>query len=775
MADIGSAYLTIFPSMSGFGRELTGYLGSVDLSGAGQRIGASLSRSISSQVSDIGMKGLEDAVAKAEMSVRAAMDKSADAAKELEIAQKRLSETRAKYPADSSQVAQAELRVQQAQRKSAAAAKQVDSAQGQLAHAQRELKVATESSTSALRSQDSAMDSLGGSSSGLSGSLSTVAGVAMGVAAEIAGRLFNAVAALSGEMVEAADSSQKFAQTLGFAGIDDSVIKELTASTQEYADQTVYDLSTVRNVTAQLAANGVNDYARLTEAAGNLNAVAGGNANTFQSVGMVLTQTAGAGKLMTENWNQLTDAIPGASGRLQEAMREAGAFEGNFREAMERGEISADEFFAAVQKLGMQDVAVQAATSTSTIEGALGNLQAAVVNVGAQVVTAFTPVATGIMSTLSDTIMGIPALVQSASPYFQTAFQPLTTAAQNMWTTLQPLFAQLGASIIPLIQQVSVVAQPMLQAISAYLGNMVAVSTQLWSVLAPILTQVINFVTTQLLPIVAPAIQAVANVVMATVPLIQATIANAMSVIQAIWNAVWPVLQQVAVPVLETISSVVTGVMNTIQGIISAATAAMNGDWSGAWNIMKSTVSGAISGIVSFVSGIPGRILGALGSLGSLLEGAGRDLINGLKNGIMGAIDGVVNAVKNGVESVVNAAKGLLGIASPSKVFAEIGDFTMQGLAKGIEDGEAAPVKAMRSALESAEDVFGGSEVGGTAAARAYAIGQVARAEAGGEGSAVDLLLAIASGIDEICDMLPAALDPATRARFARKAVGYGY
>ncbi len=28
---------------------------------------------------------------------------------------------------------------------------------------------------------------------------------------------------------------------------------------------------------------------------------------------MVMTQTAGAGKLTTENWNQLADAIPGRS------------------------------------------------------------------------------------------------------------------------------------------------------------------------------------------------------------------------------------------------------------------------------------------------------------------------------------------------------------------------------------------------------------------------------------------------------------------------------
>ena len=79
------------------------------------------------------------------------------------------------------------------------------------------------------------------------------------------------------------------------------------------------------------------NYDKLAEAAGNLNAVAGGSADTFKSVAMVLTQTAGQGKLTTENWNQLSDAIPGASGKIQQALKEAGAYTGNFRDAMADG------------------------------------------------------------------------------------------------------------------------------------------------------------------------------------------------------------------------------------------------------------------------------------------------------------------------------------------------------------------------------------------------------------------------------------------------------
>lgn len=234
-----------------------------------------------------------------------------------------------------------------------------------------------------------------------------IAGAMGGLAASIGSKLVGAVQGLMGEMADASDSAQKFASTLSFANVDDSTIKQLTASTQAYADKTVYSLSDIRNTTAQLAANGVDNYAQLAEAAGNLNSVAGGNADTFKSVAMVMTQTAGAGKLTTENWNQLSDAIPGASGKLQEAMKANGAYTGDFREALEKGQISAEEFNKAVMDLGMTDAAREAAASTSTIEGAMGNLEAAGVNAGAVLLDAFKPLVTGGLNGASDAITAV--------------------------------------------------------------------------------------------------------------------------------------------------------------------------------------------------------------------------------------------------------------------------------------------------------------------------------------------------------------------------------
>lgn len=269
---------------------------------------------------------------------------------------------------------------------------------------------------SATSKAKSDIGGLGDSAEGAGGKFSTffqsVKSSAFGnIIADMAQTAISALRDLSSEAIEASDSTQKFTSTLNFAGVDTSKIEELTASTQKYADETVYGLSDIRNITAQLASNGVPNYDKLAEAAGNLNAVAGGTADSYKSVGMVLTQTAGQGKLTTENWNQLSDAIPGASGKLQQALLEAGAYTGNFRDAMAAGEITADEFNDAILNLGLTDAANEAATSTTTWEGAFGNLKAACVNLMSQGLDLIKPAATAAINGLADAISAIPNVI----------------------------------------------------------------------------------------------------------------------------------------------------------------------------------------------------------------------------------------------------------------------------------------------------------------------------------------------------------------------------
>ncbi len=55
----------------------------------------------------------------------------------------------------------------------------------------------------------------------------------------------------------------------------------------------------------------------------------------------------------------------------------------------------------------------------------------------------------------------------------------------------------------------------------------------------------------------------------------------------------------------------------------------------------------------------------------------------------------IIDAITGAVTSAIAAAKSLLGIASPSKVFAEIGGYTAEGFSDGVDSGAAAAQGSM--------------------------------------------------------------------------------
>lgn len=575
--------------------------------------------------------------------------------------------------------------------------------------------------------------------SGGTNKLAAIAGAMGGLVSTGISMAVNSISNLSGDIIEASDSAQKFASTLSFAGLDTATIDKLTASTQKYADQTVYDLSDIRNTTAQLAANGVDNYANLAEAAGNLNAVAGGNSDTFKSVGMVLTQTAGAGKLTTENWNQLADAIPGASGKLQEAMLKNGAYTGDFRDAMAKGEISAEEFNKAVMDLGMTDAAKEAATSTSTIEGAMGNLEASVVNVGMQILDSFKGPATQGISMLAEGISSLPQVftsmmgsvtpaLQKMGSVFQSSFAPVgQVVTSQLLPALKPFMQacqNLGSAIMPVLNAA-------FQTFTPVLGSLVAKLTEVGATIMTTITPVINNMAA-LFQAALPTIQALfqswagslQGIIDAVFPYIQTVVSTVMNVISSIittvmalvkgdWDSVWSGIGNIVTTVWNGIKAVVSAGANMMTGIISACSSTATTIWSGLWNTVKGLASSAWNGItgavkngvnsvVNTVSGIGGKIKGAFSNAGSWLLSAGNNIIQGLINGIKGAIGNAVAAVKGAASSIVNAAKSALGIHSPSRVFRdEVGRMIPAGLGVGVTMNEKLAVRPVQSMVDS--------------------------------------------------------------------------
>ena len=558
--------------------------------------------------------------------------------------------------------------------------------------------------------------------------------VGMGVGMQLGQRVFSAIADLGGEMVEASDSADKFASTLSFAGIDDSTIKRLTASTQEYADKTVYGLSDVRNITAQLAANGVADYDRLAQAAGNLNAVAGGNAETFKSVGMVMTQTAGAGKLTTENWNQLADAIPGASGKLQEAMKANGAYTGDFREAMANGEITAEEFNRAIMDLGFTDAAQEAATSTSTIEGAMGNLAASVVGVGSQVISAIKPALTGGMTAVAGFVSNFGTAFGVVGDYvtnFGTKFAEINVEMGGMATVgdvvacaIQELggafgltaeqtapFANMMASLVdtfaPIVEQVQAQLMPALSTLGGAIMNLAGAVMPLVmaaiQALAPVVASAISAiisVATTIAQTLAPVIEGIAGTIQAVLPVAQAAFEVFGSAVKGVIDAVFPFIQ-----------SLIENVMNVINGIISTVLAAINGDWGAVWNGIKGVAQSIWDGIGNIINAGINMAKGVIESVLGAIKGIWDGAWNALKGFCADIWEGIKSGVSNGIQGVMNFIGELPGkitgfFAGAGSWLVDSGKAMLDGLRRGIENGISGAINAVKNGLSKIRSFF---------------------------------------------------------------------
>ena len=82
------------------------------------------------------------------------------------------------------------------------------------------------------------------------------------------------------------------------------------------------------------------------------------------------------------------------------------------------------------------------------------------------------------------------------------------------------------------------------------------------------------------------------------------------------------------------------------------------------------------------------------------LFNVGRSIIQGLINGIKSMVSKPVEIVKNIAKNIVGNIKELLGIKSPSRVFMEIGLFSVQGLSEGLKNNSSTIVENIKDLTE---------------------------------------------------------------------------
>ena len=105
--------------------------------------------------------------------------------------------------------------------------------------------------------------------------------------------------------------------------------------------------------------------------------------------------------------------------------------------------------------------------------------------------------------------------------------------------------------------------------------------------------------------------------------------------------------------------------------------------WQTNWEMLQIIVTTAVGNLLDPVAGqIAAWIV------------AGRDLMDGLKQGVQDAAAGLLEAVLAPIRAALDGVRDLLGMDSPSKVFAQMGSYMMEGMTLGINRSAEGPVLA---------------------------------------------------------------------------------
>ena len=380
---------------------------------------------------------------------------------------------------------------------------------------------------------------------------------------------------------------------------------------------------------------------------------------------------------------------------------------------------------------------------------------------------------------MRDAFAGVDKVVGKLESVFNDNLKPAADAADSVFSAISSGVKTFGDNVndivLPAIDTLSPAfndffgaiqtAQPLLEFIADIIGVGLAAAISTAIKLFAAITEVVAFVITGF----AQLYEDISGFVTGVVQFFTVDLPNAINTLVQ-WFAQLP--GNIAAFLSMVITSVVAWVANMAANAVNAGSRFISGI-AGFLSALPGNVASWLAGVISTVIGwvsqfasnatsaatqFASNLINGLASIPGQVTSIGSNIIQGLVNGVTGAAGKLIDAVKGAVGNAIEGAKNLLGIHSPSRVFREIGQYTMQGAALGVDDDADLLSKstdnAMRDMISTAQDIA------------VPGVGNVA----GGESAVISWL---AENLPAIIAEFTPVMGESEFGRKARKAVAY--
>ena len=417
---------------------------------------------------------------------------------------------------------------------------------------------------------------------------------------------------------------------------------------------------------------------------------------------------------------------------------------GGTKEEMERlladaGELAGVEFdisnFADVAEAihiiqnEMGITGTTAAEASATISGSLGMLSASWSNL----VTGIANPDADIGALIGDVVSSAEAAAGNLLPAIQTALSGIGQLITGLAPTIVSAIPVLITDVLPGLT--SAALSLVEAAVSTFMDNF----PMLLETGVSLLLQVAEGISAALPELVPVAIDAILQLVETlTDPAnLNNLVTSAISIIMALVNGLIAALPQLLAQAPVIISNLVQAIITAAPQLLTAALELIVTIGRGIIDNLGQILSAAGEIVTTVVNGVT--------SLASTVWGIGTNIVEGIWQGISNGFTWITNKISGWVSDVLAFFKMVLGIASPSKVFAsQIGMNMALGIGAGLEDGIGDVEAAMGDVSDAAINAWKADQLSASiSGAAAYSFGGPNEAVAGSAGGSDDIMSAI--------------------------------
>nr|DAI93290.1 MAG TPA: tail tape measure protein [Caudoviricetes sp.] len=348
----------------------------------------------------------------------------------------------------------------------------------------------------------------------------------------------------------------------------------------------------------------------------------------------------------------------------------------------------------------------------------------------------------GIFETVTSAVGGaISAVISAVTPfaeYFAAQMLPavvsfasgLVSAFAAVWPALSQFgqtIMNIGTAIMPVLQNAFALIMPLIsQAISLVM--------QLFSALSPLISQVaaalmpaltaIGTALANLAAAVLPGLAAAVQVVFSVIQMLMPVIQTVLSVVGSIVSVVLTVVSQVIAAVINAaavVSSAISAVLTVVSALVAGVTAFIGSILAvvgGCVSTVSALVAGVVNAVVSLIGSLVSSVLSAISGLVSGIASFFQSIVSTMSSAASSAYSAVTGAFNSMVGAVSGAVGNLMGVVSgiPGQVmgfFAGAGSWLVDsgralidGFAEGIQNAVGGAISAVSGVVSQIRSFF---------------------------------------------------------------------